>query len=158
LSKILGNKLPADLLERLAGKNLQAVAEKAIMVCSVDSNSWPHPAILSYFEVIAKDESNVRLAIYKDSATVANLLRNGKLTMQIVDQRIAYYVKGSVRELAHGMKSSPPNAKLNLRVEQVLADTADEEFEPGAYVTGGVTYTRPAKPANAWEVLKELLA
>ena len=158
MSKILGNKLPADLLERLAGKNLQALAEKAIMVCSVDSNSWPHPAMLSYFEIIAKDESNVRLAIYKDSATVSNLLRNGKLTIQVVDERIAYYVKGSVQELAHGMKSSPPNAKLNLRVEQVLADAADEEFEPGAYVTGGVTYTRPAKPANAWEVLKELLA
>ena len=52
------------------------------------------------------------------------------------------------------------NSKLNLRVEDVLADAVNEEFEPGAYVSSGVTYRNPNRAAQilkAREVLKELL-
>ena len=158
MSKFLGNALPDDLYQRLAGNHLQASAEKAILICTVDADGWPHPAILSYFEVIAKDERNVRLATYKDSSTTNNMRLNGKLTILIIDERVAYYIKGTVGELAREMSCSPHNSKLNLRVEQVLADEANEEFEPGVYITSGVIYKRPAELLQAREMLKELLA
>ncbi len=158
MAKFVGNKLPEDLYQRLAGDNLQACAGKAILVCTVDAHGWPHPTILSYFEVIAKDERNVRLAVFKDSSTTSNMRRNGKLTILILDERIAYYIKGTVQELAREMSSSPHNSKLNFRVEQVLADGANEEFEPGVYLTSGVTYHRPAELLHAGEMLRELLA
>jgi len=158
VSKFVGNKLPDDLYHRLAGNDLQACAEKAILICTVDANGWPHPAIFSYFEIVAKDEGNVRLAVYKDSSSSNNMRRNGKLSLMILDERIAYYIKGSVRELAREMSCSSHNSKLNLRVEHVLADAANEEFEPGVYLTSGVTYKRPVKPLQAREMLKELLA
>ncbi len=158
MSKFVGNRLPEDLCQRLAGNNLQACAEKAILLCTVDAHGRPHPAILSYFEVIAKDGGNVRLATYKDSTTTNNIRRNGKLTILILDERIAYYIKGTVEELAGEMRCSPANSKLNLRVEQVLADEANEEFEPGVYITSGVTYKRPVEQLQAREMLRELLA
>lgn len=156
MSRLVGNKLPEELYHRLSGSNLHK--EKAIVVCTVDANGWPHPAILSYFEVIAKDECNLRLAIYKSTTTVKNILRSGKLTLQIIDRRLAYYVKGTAEVLADEMNCSAQNSKLNLRIEQVLADEADEEFEPGAYITSGITYRRATNPVETDALLQELLA
>lgn len=158
MSKLVGDKLPDDLYGRLSGSDLEACAEKAIMVCTVDSNGWPHPAMLSYFEVIAKDAKALRLATYKDSSTAGNVRRNGKLTVMIIDERTAYYIKGTARELAPRMVCASHNSKLDLLIEQVLADEANEEFEPGVYVTSGVTYKRPVEQLQAKEMLKELLA
>jgi hypothetical protein len=116
--------------------------------------------MLSYFEIVAKDRCNIRLATYKDSSTTSNMRRNSKATLSIIDERVAYYIKGSVNELRREMKCTPFNAKLNLRVEQVLEDEADEKYEAGAYVAGGVTYRNPNRAAEmmkAKEVLAELL-
>jgi Pyridoxamine 5'-phosphate oxidase len=157
MSKLVGSTLPGDLYRRLAGKNLQASNEKAILVCTTDPNGWPHPAILSYFEMVAKDERNIRLAAYRESSMTSNMRRNGKLTILILDERVAYYIKGTVEELAQEMECSPHNSKLNVRVEQVLADSANEEFEPGVYITSGVTYKRPAELHQAMAMLSELL-
>ena len=157
MTRFVSNELPDELYRRLTGSDLQACAEKAIPICTVDAHGWPHPAILSYFEVVAKDPRNIRLAIYKSSTTTNNMRRNGKLTILILDERIAYYVKGTAEELAGEMGCSPHNSKVNLRVEEVLADEANEEFEAGVYLASGVTYKRPAELPGAREILKELL-
>ena len=157
MSRLVGHKLPEELYRRLSGSNLSLHKEKAIVVCTVGANGWPHPAILSYFEVIAKDEHNLRLAIYKSTTTVKNILRSGKLTLQIIDRRLAYYIKGTAEVLTHEMNCSPQISKLNLRIEQVLADEANEEFEPGAYITSGITYRRAANPPETDAILQELL-
>ncbi len=157
MSKDVGNKLPADLYQRLSGRDLQAHAEKVIVICTVDTRGRPHPAMLSYFEVIAKDDRNIRLAVYGNTTTTNNMRSNGKLSILIVDERVAYYVKGTVEELAREMTCSPQNAKFNCRIEQVLADEANEEYEPGSYVTCGIHYKRHADPVEQQKVLKELL-
>jgi hypothetical protein len=160
LAHFVSNELPDDLYRRLQGNDLEAWAEKAILICTVDANGWPHPAMLSYFEVIAKDHRNIRLATYKNSKTTENMRRNGKLTVLVIDERVAYYIKGHVEELANAMNCSSHNSKLNLRVEQVLADDADQQFEAGTYVTGGITYKNPnsaPEQQKAQEILRELL-
>ena len=149
--------MPDDLYRRLAGNNLQACAEKAILICSVDANGFAHPAVLSYFEVAAKDANNIRLATYKGSSTSNNMRRNGKLTMLIIDTRTAYYIKGSIAELEAEMRCSSQNSKFNLHVEQVLADEANEEFEPGSYILSGVTYKRQTDLPKVRVMLQELL-
>jgi hypothetical protein len=156
MSKLIGTELPQTLLQKLSGAETDSHRNKAIVICSVDSAGWAHPAMLSYFEVVAIGRANIRLAIYKNSSTAANIRRNGKLTILIVDRRMAYYVKGSAAELAHEMASAPHNSIFSLRVEQVLADSANEEFEPGVYIAGGITYERP-RPSQEREILNELL-
>lgn len=157
MTKLAGDHLSEGLYQRLAGSHLSAHAEKAILICTVDAGGWPHPALLSYFEVVAKDERNIRLATYKDSSTTNNMRRNGKLTILILDERTAYYLKGTAEELVREMNSSPHNSKLNFRLEQVLADEANEEYEPGVYLTSGVTYKRSADQHQARALIEELL-
>lgn len=158
MSKPIGDKLPEDLYRRLTGTDLSDCAEKAILVCTVDPQGLPHPAILSYFEVVARDMNTLRLATYNNSSTTNNMRRNGKLAIVIIDERLAYYIKGTVQELTSEMSCSPHNSKLEFRIQQVLADEANEEFEPGVYITSGITYKRSWSQRQAEQMLKELLA
>jgi len=160
MSRFVGNELPDDLYERLRGNDLEGCAEKVILISTLEGEGWRHHGVLSYFEVVALDRRNIRLATYKDSSTTNNMRRNGRATLSIIDERVAYYIKGSVVELKGEMACTPHNAKLNMRVEQVLKDEVNEEYEAGAYVAGGVSYHNPNRAAEmlkAREVLAELL-
>jgi hypothetical protein len=160
MSKLIGDELPDDLYQRLLANDLEQSAEKVILLATVDEGGWPHLAMLSYFEVIAKDQRNLRLATYNGSRTTRNMRANGKATISIIDERTVYYVKGCVEEITREMECAPQNSKLHFRVEQVLADAANEEFEPGAYVASGVTYksaSRVQQLQTATEILRELL-
>ena len=159
MSKHVGRALPDDLLERLSARDLAALADRVIVVCSVDDRGFPHPALLSYFEVLATDSRTIRLAMYATSRTVANVRRDGRLTLILVDARVAYYVKGTARVLADAMRATPYNAKLDLQIEEVLADEANPELEPGAYIASGITYVNPRRAEElerAQQVLSEI--
>jgi hypothetical protein len=161
MSTRLGAELVPDLQERLSGADLDRSAGKVILLLTVDAEGWPHPAMLSYFEVAAKDAHNVRLAVHSSSTTTTNVRNNGKLTAVIVDERVAYYVKGTGTVLAATMTAARESAKLNLRVEHVLADLPDPWFEPGSYISSGITYLNPHRASEldrAHRVLAELLA
>jgi len=152
--KTAGRELTDDLLRRLGGQFIDAYKDNVILIHTVDENGWAHPAILSYYEVAAKDRSNIRLATYRTSRTTQNIRRSGKVTLSIFDERVVYYIKGSA-EVAGDMRSASHNARINVAVEEVLIDQADPVLEPGAYITGGITFTNPNPPAIT--VLKELL-
>lgn len=159
MARVLGNELPVDLQRRLAGDDLASVADKVVLVSTVDAEGWPHASMLSYFEIVAVDARTLRIAAYGSSRTVANMRRTGKVTIVVIDERVAYYVKAEVEELSAAMSVTPFNAALECRVRAVLADEPDEALEPGAYVASGVTYVNPNRPAElerARLVLQEL--
>jgi hypothetical protein len=151
--------LTEELYRRLRGSEMAERASHAIMVCTVDSDGSPRPAMLSYFEVAAPDRHNLRLALYNDSRTCANMRERGRATLIIVEAGLVCYVSGSVAELASAMRDAPYNAKLNLRIEQVLFDESSPDLEPGSHVTSGITYgpRTPDAFARALAVLAELL-
>ena len=161
MTKLLGTELPDDLFQRLRGDRPAEYAGKAILLSTVDEEGRPHPAMLSYFEVVAPDRRNVRLATYGGSSTSRNMRRRGVATLSIIDERLVCYVKGRAAELRREMRCAPHNASFNLRVEQVLRDEANEEYEAGAYVAGGVTYYNPDRAtelAKGQAIIKELIA
>ena len=151
--------LTEDLYRRLRGSEVESRANHAILLCTVDADGWPHPAMLSYFEVAAPDRHNLRLAVYNTSRTCANMHERGKATLVIVDAGLVCYVSGFVTEIVPAMREAPYNAKLNLRIEQVLFDEASADLEPGVHVTSGMTCSpRTARAlARAQAVLAELL-
>ena len=160
MTKLIGTELPDDLFQRLRGDRPAEYAGRAILVSTVDEEGRPHPAMLSYFEVVAADRRNVRLATFGGSSTSRNMRRRGVATLSIIDERLVCYVKGRAAELRREMRCAPHNASFNLRVEQVLRDEASEEYEAGAYVVGGVTYynrNRAAEAEQGRAVLKELI-
>jgi hypothetical protein len=100
------------------------------------------------------------LATYHDSTTTNNIRQNGRVTLALFDEHTAYYIKGTATELKWRMATAPENSKVNLRVEEVLTDVPDPRFEPGANITGGITFissTRLAESARTSRMLAELL-
>jgi len=161
VSRSLGSELPSDLLARLSGRDLESVASKVIQIITVDASGWSHPALLSYFEVVAPSATCIRLATYATSTTSGNLRRAGKLTLAVIDERVAYYIKAHAVEIARTLRSTDWNAAFDCRIEQVLADEVNEEHEPGAYVASGVTYFNPRRTEElerARRLLTELAA
>jgi hypothetical protein len=157
MSRSLGDALPDSLFERLSGRDLHAVSDRAIVVCTVDDRGYAHPALLSYFETIAVDRRTIRLAMYSSSRSTQYARRDGRLTLILVDDRVAYYIKGTAQELSRSMSVAPHNAKLQFQVAEVLADEADPELEPGAYIASGLTYINPRRVA-ALDQARQLLA
>jgi hypothetical protein len=132
--------LDDDLFNRLSGAGAETYARLAIVLCTVDEQGWPHPAMLSYYEVAATDRHTLQLAIYNDSRTCANMRARRQATLVIADEGLVCYVRGRVTEVAPAMRVAPYNALLNLQVDQVVFDEPPPDLEPGAFVTSGITY------------------
>lgn len=159
MSTHVGDAIPDDLFEALGGRALASVADRVVVVSTVDDRGVPHPALLSYFEVVAADRRTIRLATYAESRTTRNARRDGKLTLIFVEAEFVYYVKGAVRQLAESMDAASYNAKLELEVLEVLRDAPDPLREPGAHIASGIRYVNPQRAAElerAERVIAEL--
>jgi len=140
MSQLLGKELTQELFNLLNGENVAFKMGKAIVIVTVDEKEWPHPAMLSYYEVVAKERSRIDLAIGKTSTTAKNLRRSGKITLLITDSGINYYLKGNAREVKESMEGVPFISLFRVEVEQLL-----EDQEPDAAIISGVTFSRPQK-------------
>ena len=152
-------ELTDDLLVRLGGAGVDGLAGEAIVVCTVDPDGWPHPAMLSYFEVAARDPRTLRLAVYTNSRTCANMRERGRATLILAGAGLVCYVRGTATELAPAMREASYNAKLELRIDQVVFDEPPPDLEPGVGVTSGITYSprTPEALVRARAILAELL-
>jgi len=159
MPKLHADTLTEDLYRRLCGVDVGSLASHAILLCTTDAGGQPHPAMLSYFEVAAPDRHNLRLAVYNDSQTCTNLRERRKATLIVIDADLVCYISGTVDGMVPAMREAPYNAKLDLRVEQVVFDAASPDLEPGTEVTSGITYgPRTAESlTRAQAVLEELL-
>lgn len=140
MSQLLGNQLTEELFHRLKGETMASKEGKAIVIVTVDEAGWPHPGMLSYHEVVAKDRSTIDLAIGKQSTTAKNLRRAQKITLLITDSDVNYYVKGSAREVRASMDDVSFMSLFRVTVEHLL-----EDLEPDAVITSGVTFERARK-------------
>ena len=137
MSQLLGKELPPALLQRLSGAEVESHEGKIIPIFTIDESGWPHPALLSYYEIAAKNASTLDMALWKDSSTSKNLRQAGKVTLMISDKGVNYYLKGNVRELYYEMPGAAPVSRFRVALEQVI-----EDQEPNAEITTGLTYRR----------------
>ena len=148
MSQVLGKELTHALLDRLSGRDVESHEGKIIPIFTTDEQGWAYPALLSYYEIVAKNPSTLDMALWKDSSTAHNLRRTGKVTLMIIDQAVNYYLKGSVCELQHEMAGAPPVSRFRVTLEQVI-----EDQEPNAEITTGLTYRRTTdRDANDFSV------
>lgn len=140
MSQMVGKKLTEELFHRLKGDSMASKSGKAIVIVTVDETGWPHPAMLSYCEVVAKDRSTIDLAIGKTSATGKNLRHTGKIALLITDRDVNYYVKGTAREIKNSLEEVPDMSLFRVSVDHLL-----EDLDPDAVITSGVTFERTEK-------------
>ncbi len=140
MSKLLGNVLNEELQHRLNGKDIGSKEGKAIIVVTVDEQGWAHPAVLSYYEIVAKDESRIDIVVGKTSTTGKNLRRAGKITLLVTDAGVNFYIKGEAKEIKESLETVPFMSLFRVQVAQLL-----EDQEPGSPITSGMTFVRPEK-------------
>ncbi len=160
MTRLLGPELTPDLLQRFSSNGLPKHAHNIVLVMTVGEDGFPHAAMLSHFEVIARDSYNLRLAMYSDSRTTNNMRRTRQLTMAVVDEGVAYYLKGTIEEIRSQMTTSPHNALFNFHIESVNTDHVNVEREGETSITCGICYDDPnmtAKVANADKTFAEML-
>jgi hypothetical protein len=140
MSQVLGKELTPALLERLSGAQVETHEGKIIPIFTLDEEGWPHPALLSYYEIVAKNPMTLDTAVWKNSSTAINLRRARKVTLMISDRCVNYYLKGSVSELEYEMTGAPAVSRFRITLEQVI-----EDQEANAEITTGLTYKRLTK-------------
>jgi len=148
MSQLLGKELPADLLRRLDGSQVDAHEGKIVPIFTIDESGWAHPALLSYYEIVAKNASTLDMALWKSSSTAKNLRQGGRVTLMVSDHGVNFYLKGSVRELQYEMTGAAPVSRFRVTLDQVI-----EDQEPNAEILTGLTYQRMTKrDANDFSV------
>ncbi len=140
MSKLLGQLLNEELLSRLNGEDITSKEGKALIIVTVDEQGWAHPAVFSYYEIVAKSEGQIDIAVGKTSTTGKNLRRTGKITLLVTDAGVNYYIKGDARETRESLGAVPFMSLFRVEVAQLL-----EDQEPGATITSGLTFIRPEK-------------
>jgi hypothetical protein len=137
MSQIIGDRLTDALLQRLSGADVASHEGKIIPIVTLDQQGWPHPALLSYYEVIATEATTLEMAIWKDSSTANNLRRVEKISLMIVDRGVNFYIKGAIKELEREMTGAPQVSRFQIKIQEIL-----EDQEANAQITSGMTYTR----------------
>ena len=141
MSRSLGPLLPDALLARLSAPAASARLAGVVILTTVDPYGWPHPALVSYAELVALDATRVRLALHAGSRSSRHVLDTGRATLVFADAELALYVRTEAAALPVAIDEADL-ARFELQVRDVLEDRAEGE-EAGAYLTGGITVAWP---------------
>ena len=157
MSRFVGDHLPDALFTRLSIDRAFENMDRAIIIVTVDEHGWPHPAMLSSLELVARDARNIRLAPHAASRTARNLRANGRLAFVVADETGTFYIKGDVLLRDATMSAAQELAKFNMRVDSVLQDVP-EDYERARIVSGIRVERRDVDRARSEAILRELLA
>ena len=122
MSKNLGATLPEDLLDFLSSTKPGEKFKQVILFSTTDEDGWPRHGLLSAREVLAKDSKRLLLLLYSNSHSSANLQREGKISIVLVNPKMSYYVFCKARPLSP-LPDAPSETLFELTVERVLEDS-----------------------------------
>lgn len=126
--------VPSDVARYLNGADLLSKSQ-ALRLTTVDDAGWPHAALLSAGDAVALDNGRLRFALYPQSATTANLTRDGRLTVSLA-------VDGGLCELR--LRANPlmhTSADVPLAFFEAEVETVRHHQAPYADLDHGVTFT-----------------
>jgi hypothetical protein len=137
--------LPDSLVGRLAGGPAERL-DQAVVLVTVDPLGRPHPALVSYAELLALDPARIRLGLHAGTRSVTHLRDAGRATLIFADAELVLYVKADAVALPAG-GGAPGLARFELHVRDVIADRAEGE-EAGADLVSGITFRLPGGAAR----------
>jgi len=154
MSKSLGSRLPPEVLEMLAGKDLRASSGLTFTLVVSDAAGWPSFALLSVGEVLAVDETTVRLALWPGSGTTAALTASGKATMMVIGGDSVWYLHLAARRGPDLDAPGMHRAYFECAVDEVLVDKVTY-----ARITSGISFELPDPDAvlGRWQETIDLV-
>ena len=118
-----------------------APSDLAIVLATLDPYGWPHPALVSYGEILALDAARLRLGLHAGSRSSRRLRESGRATLVFADAELCLYVKTEALALP-AAPGAPDLARFELIVRDVLEDRAEGE-EAGAGLSSGLVIAWP---------------
>lgn len=137
----------AEALALLDGERLaERVGETFILVTS-DPEGWPHIALLSAGEVLARDDGEIRIALWPNTAATRNLTASGRALLAIIGRRRCLYLRLDCRRGPDIRPVSGPLACFAGRIERAVEDEVGY-----ALITSGVRFDLgdPPKTVEGW--------
>jgi hypothetical protein len=143
---IPASDIPAAVLSFLNGEDLLSKTQ-ALRLSTVDAEGWPHAALLSAGDVLAFPKGRLRLAIFPNSGTAANLVRDGRLTLSMSLDGGMCELRMRARTCGQGTQEVPL-AFFEAEVEHVRMHVA-----PYADVTCGIGFALhdPSAVLGRWQ-------
>ena len=132
MSTLIGSELPDALFALMTRKDDRL--GKVIVMATVDDKGWAHPAMASYYELVAKDPGHIHLAVGKNSTTEKNLKRTGAITLVVTDHHVNFYLKGAGQQLREQLADTP------FSLFQVKLNTVLEDQDPAATIVQGIRF------------------
>lgn len=114
MARELGRTLPADLAQELTRESPRA---NAVPIVTIDSEGFPHVALLSYFEIFYLGNA-LYFFIGSPSRTANNLHRRHQCTLLFVHRDFVYYIKSRAARVGGERMQSI----YKLTIEMVLED------------------------------------
>ena len=118
------NNISKELFELLNGKELEEKQHEAMMLLTVSEENWPHVAMVSVGEIIAITRCELRLAIWPNTNTTKNIIRNGKATIVVVYNKKVYYIRLSLQKLPILAEAKHPRERFICTVTSFREDEA----------------------------------
>jgi hypothetical protein len=131
------------VLRLLDGRRLEEKDGMAFVLMTTGETGWPHAALLSAGEILARSPRDVALTLHRSSGTTANLTESRRATLLVVDPPVAYTVRLDARPLPAG--ADPGLTRFAARVVAVIRHEV-----PYAELTAPIGF-RLADPASARE-------
>ena len=128
-----GEAIPAELARDLDGTDLLTKTQ-ALRLSTVDEHGWPHAALLSAGDTLALPPSRIRLMVFVESTTTANLMRDERLTMSLVLDGGMCELRLRARRLERASDDMP------LALFEATPEVTRFHRAPYADVTGGITF------------------
>jgi hypothetical protein len=152
MSKLIGSELPAEVMAALDGEELERKIGLAYLLLTADTDGTPRPCMLSAGEVLALDERRLRVALWTDSRTTANLERGASAVFCYVAPRTVLYVRAATRPLQVA-------AVDRLRCFELAVESVESDAHPGMPVTGGISFgVEGSESADVVETWRKQLA
>ncbi len=162
MARFVSDSLPDDALALLRPGNLAEKQNRVVQIITTDEEGWGNAGMLGYADIIAKDARNLDLATWGDGECAADLRRNGRITLLVIDDDMAYYVKGRAREV---QVEGDPLTDVNdagghsaLAYFHIGEIRVFEDRIPTARVLGGVTFEGSESEQMAHDAILKKLA
>ena len=127
-------EVPDGVMRYLDGTELLTKTQ-ALRLSTVDSDGWPHAALLSAGDMVMMSSGRIRFALFPQSTVTSNLEREGRLTVALSLDGGICELRLRSRRLAH----SAPDVPLAFFEAEV--ETVRQHVAPYATVTGGITFS-----------------
>jgi hypothetical protein len=125
--------VPAHVARYLDGTDLLAKTQ-ALRLSTVDAAGWPHASLLSAGDMLAMPSGRIRFVIFPQSATAANLARDGRVTLTLS-------LDGGMCELRmRARRFAEFSSEVPLTCFEAELESARMHVAPYASVTGGITF------------------